>query len=346
MAKIRKKSTGKWIVDYNVLGERKRPQFATKKEAVAFKRELELRPIDKLLNDDIDPSMTLQSAIQHYYDNTTSKKAKNTHTNEKLYFAKLYGYLGNCRLYEIDFAQMESFQTHLLKNLKASSVNRHFNLYKHFFRQCVLRRWIKESPCQYLRKLPEAQPKTETWSKEEVDQVLVLASDWSRDIFEFLYYTGSRPIGAAKLLWSDVDESKQVFRIRSQKGGHGELINEVPMTQPVKLILDKRRYDRSGQDKGHVFTNASGNPVSSTHISREFRRLANKAGIQGKQLYWFRHTYITELLQANTMDLLGVSKIVGHKDPKMTQKYDVREATDLKGPLEDFTAKRNLRLVN
>ncbi|MHC4322256.1 MAG: tyrosine-type recombinase/integrase [Planctomycetota bacterium] len=53
---------------------------------------------------------------------------------------------------------------------------------------------------------------------------------------------------------------------------------------------------------------------------RAFRRTAKNAGIEDFRFHDLRHTFATRSAQAG-VDLYKISKLLGHKDIKMTQRY-------------------------
>ncbi len=64
----------------------------------------------------------------------------------------------------------------------------------------------------------------------------------------------------------------------------------------------------------------NGKKINPQNLRYYFCRAMQKAGIKDFRWHDFRHTFATRLAQAG-VDLYKVSKLLGHKDIKMTQRY-------------------------
>ena len=64
-------------------------------------------------------------------------------------------------------------------------------------------------------------------------------------------------------------------------------------------------------------------PVKPDHVYRRFKRAARRAGLQGADQLRFhdlRHSCGSELVRSG-VSLYVVQRILGHKSPRMTQRY-------------------------
>ncbi|HEY5339393.1 MAG TPA: tyrosine-type recombinase/integrase, partial [Candidatus Aquilonibacter sp.] len=72
------------------------------------------------------------------------------------------------------------------------------------------------------------------------------------------------------------------------------------------------RLGAAYRDTGHVFTDASGAPSSLNGLTKAFREVANRAGLDhALSLHSLRHTAATWMLSSGA-DVLAVQQILGH----------------------------------
>lgn len=128
------KRRNRWIVDYRLGGIRKTPSFRTKGEAEAFKRELLLRPIDINTGYKSVIDKTIESTAVEYLERISIKKAFKTQAVDKAALFRLCEHFKKQMLYDITPRSIEMFQLGLLKNLNPATVNRQFNVIRHFLK--------------------------------------------------------------------------------------------------------------------------------------------------------------------------------------------------------------------
>ena len=219
-------------------------------------------------------------------------------------------------------------------------MNRMFNCHKHFFRQCEDRQLIARSPATRLRQFQVDTPDKKVWSDLEIERVLSQAAEWASEAFYFLAMTAARAGEMARLTWNDVslDGDSPHVTLRSRKGNGKWRIRHIPLVGALhefivqKRVRSLRAFQARPQDE--VFRNASGKPVSSTHLSREMGRLTGKLGMSGLTLHGLRHTFLTRMVESDS-SLEKVRQISGHSNLKTLQQYlhvddaNVREAMQL-----------------
>jgi integrase len=66
-----------------------------------------------------------------------------------------------------------------------------------------------------------------------------------------------------------------------------------------------------------VFTTDTGGPVHQSNLGKHFTRMLKEAGLPHTRFHDLRHTAAT-LLLANDVNLVTVSKILGHSSPAVT----------------------------
>lgn len=145
------------------------------------------------------------------------------------------------------------------------------------------------------------------------------------DLVVFLLDTGARYSEVASIQWSSVDTINwQTINIyRSKVGNEGMLV----MTDRLREVL-KRRFDCCGNSY-YVFVSPCDPTRSRGYSTKGIRKAIDRAGLNSEALisrhgrftlHSLRHTFASRLVQAG-MSLYAVSRLLGHSDTQMTQRY-------------------------
>lgn len=134
--------------------------------------------------------------------------------------------------------------------------------------------------------------------------------------FMFSCFTGLRVSDVRLLKWSNITAERIEFvpyKTRKLKGMH-----YVPISKEARNILEiMSKFKEEGN--GYIFHEITNRSYSS--INAPIRLWAAKAGVKKKvHFHVARHTFATLLLTYGT-DLYTVSKLLGHSDIKMTERY-------------------------
>ena len=159
-----------------------------------------------------------------------------------------------------------------------------------------------------------------------------------RDVFVFCCFTGLAFIDIKQLRREDLtvgSNGEMVIRKQRQKSG---VFYNVPLLPIARQILDK--YKDIPLPNGQVL------PVPTNQKMNEYlHEIADLCGINKTfSTHAARHTFATTVTLANNVSIESVSKMLGHKNIKMTQHYAkilektvVREMGELAGKLH-YTA--------
>lgn len=341
MASIYKKKNGRWIVDYLIAGTRRRPVFSNKAEAEAFKRSLMLRPIDQITDFREVKEITLSEAVDQYLQQVTPAKAPRTWEVDRRSLGVLVNELGSKLINEVTLLDLESFQANQRKIVSASSVNRYFNVIKHFFKKCEDWGYIKDMPTRRLENLKAAANPRKLWTREQIQEFFRLAPDWLKEIVYFIYQTGVRRGEAVSLKWKDVDFSQNAIRIGSIKGGIPR-IRLIPMTTSMRewfLELKNRNPFLTKSDM-QVFLGEHGEMINANYVSTNVYRVVKKMECEFLGMHGLRHTILTELVQSD-VSLEKVRQLAGHSNLKTTEQYLHLKIEDTRSVLENLGEKRN-----
>lgn len=215
--------------------------------------------------------MYLQFIVNEYLENKS--KLKTSYKIEKLFFREMLEYLEEKKVTNIQDVTpklLDFYQSFLRSKKKASSVNRQFSLYNHFFTKCIEWGYIKESPTRFLKKLKEQEPERKLYTRVEVIQILKNSEGWFRNYFYVLYKTGIRPHELSALTAQDCDFDRMSMNLYCKKN-KGEM-RTLPINRTVCILL--KRLANEGD--GLLFKNDLGNKITTDHANKKLAKLQRK----------------------------------------------------------------------
>lgn len=145
------------------------------------------------------------------------------------------------------------------------------------------------------------------------------------DLVVFLLDTGARYGEVAEVPWTAIDviNWKTINIYRDKVGNEGTLM----MTDRLREIL-KRRYDEYGH-LPYVFPSRNNDHEARGYATKGIRNAIERAGLNTDALvkrygkftpHSLRHTFASRLVQ-NGVSLYAVSKLLGHSNTTMTERY-------------------------
>ena len=126
-----------------------------------------------------------------------------------------------------------------------------------------------------------------------------------------LYTTGIRRGELLRLTWADVDMKRRTITFRQTKNGHDRT---VPMTDALHAML--AALPRPLEATTPVLPRYADPKV----LTRAFTRYAARVGLRGVVFHDLRHA-AASLLTAAGVSQRAVMEILGHRDPRMTIRY-------------------------
>lgn len=143
-------------------------------------------------------------------------------------------------------------------------------------------------------------------------------TDHLAPLIRLLLGTGLRRGEALSLTWGDVDFSRRFVGIRGETAKDKEF-RAVPLTDDaLKALQQWHKQARSTDPEEWVFPGPKGDRMR--QINTSWTELLDAAKIENFRLHDCRHDYASRLVQAG-VGLYEVSKLLGHADLEMTQRY-------------------------
>jgi integrase len=250
-----------------------------------------------------------------------AKTRKRTWKKDQEYFElRLKSAFGDKRLNQITRHQIQVFHTRLKdEGLAASSSNHYLKLIHRVLQISLDWELVEKNVASRIPHYKEENMIENYLNDEELKRfVNVLLTDDNRNVCNILLLllnTGCRVNEILSLSWADCDLENRVIRITAQNSKSRKM-RSIPLNTGAVDILRKQALIT--QDLGYCFINFQTGKRYVT-ISRVFERIKKLAGINIR-LHDLRHNFASMLIN-DGRTLFEVQQILGHSNPKVTQRY-------------------------
>ena len=265
------------------------------------------------------------------YMSEHSKPKKKSWPRDEISLDHLVPFFGDYTLSDVTPELISEYKTRRLRDgAKPATLNRELALSKHAFNIGLKEwGWCRENPFSKVKMEREnnARDRVLTYGEEEV--LLNACKKWLREIVTFALHTGARMGEILELTWKDVDLSRRVVVIRQGKTGHSK---SIPLT-PTAMEILKGRAGVRHLHSNLVFPSANGTRLSNRNLERAFTNALKKAKIENLRFHDLRHTFASRLVMAGK-DLYVIQRLLGHREPRMVQRYVHHSIESLRSGIE------------
>ena len=232
----------------------------------------------------------------------------------------------------------------MIKGLAPYSIRYRLVLLSHAFKLAIRDwEWIRENPLERVSRVKVNNERDRWLTLEEENRLLdvcVIGTPtepryWLREIVTFALNTGMRQDEILSLKWPNVDLFRKTATVVRSKNGEKRTI---PMNNRVFELLKLKAKVR-GIKSDYVFASRVGTKIHHRNLRRAFYQALERAEIEDFKFHDLRHTFATRLVQAG-IDLYKVSRLLGHKDIKMTQRYAHHHTESLRDGVEVLDSDR------
>lgn len=305
---------GKWYLDFTFDGKRYR-EFAgyTKTQA---KNTLTKRRTERL-NDKLGFTKSLKKPDVPFgkfadeFLELYSKQNKRSWRRDRSSLKNLKPFFKDQLLQGIGPEDIERYKAKRGAEVSAATINREVSFLKTLFNKAVEWGRLEMSPALKVKKLREPNYKERILTQDEAGILLDMASPQVKPVLVLALNTGMRRGEILGLRWENIDFHKGFIFIEDSKNGRSR---NVPMNGLVFGTLKKlpRRSE-------FVFFNAE----TRSHIKdvkTAFKGACRRSKIKGLRFHDLRHTSASWMVEGG-VDLVTVSKILGHSSIQMTMRY-------------------------
>ncbi|MDO8141428.1 MAG: site-specific integrase [Candidatus Brocadiales bacterium] len=261
---------------------------------------------------------TFAEMMEKFMQEHAPKVSRNMQISYRTSLGNLTPYFNDARVLQITPKMISSYKAKRYGDgVKPASVNRELSmLSKAFNLACKEWEWVKENPVSKVSKDKENNERDRWLTDDEEKRLLENSPQWLKEIIIFDLNTGLRQNELLSLTWDRVDLFRRVIVIQESKNGKPRTI---PLTQTALDILTEKSKVINLKT-GLVFPNGKGKKIVYNVLTFPFNKAKARAGIENFHFHDLRHTFATRLAQRG-VDIYKISKLLGHKDIRMTQRY-------------------------
>jgi integrase len=307
------KRGGNWYIDFTFKGQRIRESIGPSRkgaEKVIAKKKAEIAE-NKFLDVRKDPDpITFHEFAKEYLAWSKANKKPLTVRCEIFFVREFEEEFGSTNIQEITTWQIEKWKVKKKEHLKPASINREISLLKHMFTKAAEWGKVKENPTIRVKCLKCNNKRVRFLMPDEVHRLLSNCADYLKPIVIAAVHTGVRKGEILGLKWEQVDFHHRIISLFDTKNHEGR---DIPMDETVKVLL-------TGMEKKntHVFLK-EGQPLKFVDVS--FKTAVRKSGIEDFHFHDLRHTFASNLVMQEGVELNDVRELLGHKNMSMTFRY-------------------------
>lgn len=185
------------------------------------------------------------------------------------------------------------------------------------------------NPCKGIVKNPE-EGRERFYSTAELAAIGDALNEYrgqaAADCVRFVMLTGARPQEARYATWDQVDKEPGIW-VKPSSHTKQRKVHRVPLSPPALELIERRRKERG--ESPYIFPGRKG-PID--NLQRIWKFVVKRTGLKNSRPYDLRHSFAS-LAAAGGSSLLVIGKLLGHANPKTTQRYvhlfddPLREAT-------------------
>jgi integrase len=249
------------------------------------------------------------------------KTHRKSHQKPEMCLKKSFEGLYEKPIHKITKSDIEEWRTKRLKDgLSLASCNRYFAELKVCFSKAVDWGLIPENPARGIKLFRVDNAVIRFLSKEEETRLrekLALHGGYLEPLTLLALNTGLRRGELFDLEWRDIDLSLKNLTVRSAAAKSGKR-RDVSLNAEAISVLTAWKGLTRGLQGAYVFPSDSGG--RRIDFKKAWRTVIKEAGIENFRFHDTRHTFASNLVMRG-VDLYSVSKLLGHADLKMTERY-------------------------
>jgi integrase len=217
---------------------------------------------------------------------------------------------GSLRLSAIRADEIERWYGARLDAVKVSTANKELGRMKHLLSRAVTWGYLKSNPAKSVKKMKEGPGRIRYLTPEEREALLRAANATLRLYILAALQTAARRSELARLRWADVDLKRRTITFPKTKNGDRRV---VPMTEALAEVIES--LPRNIDSQTRVFPERDPQV-----ITRSFARLVKRLRLIDLTFHDLRHDAASTLTMAGVPQR-AIMEILGHRDPRMTLRY-------------------------
>ena len=271
---------------------------------------------------EVDTNRTIKQGTELWLEALEAGKSRSHRVYGEFLRYQILPELGDVPIAKLTDARVRRWRDDLSTRYAPTSINSALGCLSSAFAYFVEQKWIGVNPCHGVKQA-DVPDRAYNWIKTrpELERLLLASSDDLRDMIAISIGTAMRIGELLSLQWDDIDLAGRLITI--QRGGPGRLpkngkIRHVPILDSVLPVLQQRALRRAGSVL--VFPGKGGKHRAQTPVTCAYKAALRRAQMD-TTLRWhdLRHTAASWWVLGGG-DIFRLSKLMGHRDVKITQK--------------------------
>lgn len=260
--------------------------------------------------------------------------ANSTYELYKKAINNLINFLGNKRIANVTYLELEKFKNHRAETVSKTSANMEIRTIKAIMNFAVKSDFILKNPAANIKQFRLPEKEKMSFSKQDLEQVFnVITDPIIGRIVIFALNTGLRLSEILNIQIKDINYEERYITIRNKadfKTKTGK-IRLIPFSEGSERIVSPFK-GKSGDR--YLFSFKGSIRLNKDYVSQKFKKYLRIAGLPEKfHFHCLRHTFITNLIKAGA-PINFVKELAGHSDIQTTMCYVHIELADLRKPME------------
>ncbi len=247
-------------------------------------------------------------------------------------------YLVKYLQHEHQLINIEEVQTHHLKQFfmyqnkkkcKESYLNGMLKTFRAFFKYLMLEEYVSQNPILKVNWMKEQKSIIRTFSDDEVRSMINafpehdFLSVRNKAVMALLLDTGIRCYELCMLTEGSVKDN---YIVIYGKGKKERQVGKSPYLAKILLKHERMKsyyFEYKNVKSDHYFLSRTGRPLTNTAVEWIVKRACQMANVK-EQIRCSPHTcrhYFAQAQLRNGMDVYSLSRVLGHENIKITQRY-------------------------
>lgn len=292
-----------------------------RKKAKTFKAEIALGADPRGEAKALKAVPTLSEFFHEKYLEYVKPRKRSWRRDVELFRLHIEPEFGHLKLHQIVRRNVQVFHANLVqhKGLSPASSDHAVKCLRHIYSLAVEWEVMERNPLQGFKLFSVDNQINNSLNDAQRQRLLdVLKTDSNRTVCQiamFLLSTGCRLNEALQATWDQVHEEARMWRIPA-RNSKSKRMRAVPLNDSALYVLQqlttKGEFD-------HLFINRQTKKPYTT-IMKVWSRLRDKAGLPHFRVHDLRHE-CASLMVNDGRSLFEVQQVLGHADPRITQRY-------------------------
>lgn len=309
---------------YFAEGKRTTVSTRTTSESEAKKFLANFSPAPKVEKPVKEKIVTLTLFRDEYFEYVKLSKSKSYLRSVQLSFSQFLSFTGNLPIKNIDSHLLDRFISNIFSRSN-SAASLYYRTLKAAFTKAEGWGYIPNNPFKKV-KAPKVSKSYPAFIDYNEFQLIIsnTAKPFLIPLFSTAFYTGMRLAELVNIKWNWIDFQKNIITVKCDESFTTKNRKEriIPINSTLRNILLNHQPKIINISKDdYVFTSANDIKLNEDFVSKNFKSVVRKSGINTKvHFHSLRHSFCSNLVQKG-VSLYIVKDLAGHQNISTTQNY-------------------------